>query len=125
MPRYFIAPTGYKTPRQFAENTIPTIWLMPEGQLIEENNPRGEYLYDILAHLAAANTDILPAGFVFRADTTATDCPPEIIEAIQNALETIAHAINDYCPTIYPVDTNIDYLALASWARDDDKQGGI
>jgi hypothetical protein len=104
MLRYFIAPAEYHTPRQFADNAIPTIWLMPEGHLVEENNARGEYLFDILAHLAAANTDILPYGFVFRTDTTATEYPPELAEVIQGALEAIAHAINDYCPTIYPTE---------------------
>ena len=101
MPRYFIAPKGYKTERQFDDNQIPSWYLMPEGNLAFHESET-DCTLELLAHIAAKHCNFLPAGFVFRTDTTTTEYPPELTEAIENALQTIAHAINDYCPTIYP-----------------------
>lgn len=132
MSRYFFAPKDYQTPRQFEEGKIPALYLMPEGRMCRtgvdpDNNV---YLQDMLLALlglwfeetiterhqdeTGSESEIAffvnihggsdETGRTHTEETSANRSPLE--QAIIYALDMIVAAMEEHCPTIYPVETN-------------------
>lgn len=100
---YFIAPADYKTPAQFTNGRIPSLYLMPDGGMVSRCPDSPQYFLEFVAHIAAQHCDILPDGFRLFTDGQIDLHSSVVYLAIEKALDDIAHAIVTTCPTVYPV----------------------